>query len=59
MGQRNKQVAAKTFKLRLPQESKLRDSLTMRPLENMHQLMRMIEEYKRLDNNKLQGKGKS
>ena len=52
-------MAAKTFKLRLPQESKLRDSLTMRPLENMHQLMRMIEEYKRLDNNKLQGKGKS
>ena len=55
---RNKQVAANTFKLRLPQESKLKDSLTMRPFENMHQLMRMIEEYKRLDNDRLQGKGK-
>ena len=33
---RNKQVAANTFKLRLPQESKLKDSLTMRPFENMH-----------------------
>ena len=32
----NKQVTVSTFKLRLPLESKLRDSLTMRPLENMH-----------------------
>ena len=58
IGGRNKQVATNNFRLGLPQESELRDSLTMRPLENMHQLMRRIEEYKRLDDDRLQGKGK-
>ena len=32
----NKQVAASTFKLGFSYESELRDSLTMKPLENMH-----------------------
>ena len=36
IGGRNKQVATNNFRLGLPQESELRDSLTMRPLENMH-----------------------
>ncbi|XP_075633366.1 uncharacterized protein LOC142605814 [Castanea sativa] len=40
----NEQVVASTFRLGLPQESELRDSLTMRPPENMHQLIRRIEE---------------
>lgn len=55
----NEQVAVSTFRLELPQESKLRDSLTMWPPENMHQLMRRIEEHKRLEDDRLQGKGKA
>ena len=31
----------------------------MRPLKSMHQLMRRIEEFKRLDDDRLQGKGKT
>lgn len=47
IGGGNEKVAASTFRLGLPQYSELRDSLTMRPPESMHQLMRRIEEYKR------------
>ena len=36
----NEQAAASTFWLRLPQKSKLKDSLAMCPLEKMHQHMR-------------------
>ena len=32
----NERVAASTFRLGLPQELELRDSLTMHPLEDMH-----------------------
>lgn len=46
-------MAASTFRLRLPQESELKDSLTMKPLENMHQLIRQIEEHKRLEYDRL------
>ena len=42
IGGGNEQVAASTFRLGLPQESELREPLTMRPLENMDQLMRRI-----------------
>ena len=52
-------MAASIFRLRLPQESELRDSLTMRPPKNMHQLMRRIEEHERLEDDRLQGKGKA
>ena len=45
----NEKVAASTFRLGLPQDSELRDSLTMSPPENMHQLMRRIKEYKGLE----------
>ena len=45
----NEKIAASTFRMRLPEDSELRDSLTRRPLENMRQLMRHIEEYKRLE----------
>ena len=55
----NGQVAANTFKLGLLKESKLRDSLTIRPFENMHQLMRRIKEHKRLEDDRLQSKGKA
>lgn len=49
----NKLIAASMFKLGLPLESELRGSLTKQPPENMHQLMRLIEEYKRLKDDKL------
>lgn len=52
-------MATNTFKLRLPQELELRDYLTMHPPESMHQLMRRIEEHKRLEDDKLHGKGKA
>ena len=43
----------------LLENSELRDMLTMRPPEDMRQLMRRIEEYKRLENDWLQSKGKA
>ena len=55
----NEKVAGSTFRLGLPQDSELRDSLTMRPPERMHQLMRRIEEYKRLEDDRQQSKGKA
>ena len=36
----------------------LKDS-TMKPFENIHQQMRWIEEHKRLEDDKLQSKGKA
>ena len=41
----------------LPEDSKLQESLTKRPPEDMKQLMRHIEEYKRLEDDRLQHKG--
>ena len=43
----------------LPENSELRESLTKRPSEDMRQLMRHIEEYKRLEDDRLQSKGKA
>ncbi|XP_050266130.1 uncharacterized protein LOC126709798 [Quercus robur] len=43
----------------LPEDSKLRESLTKRPPEDMRQLMRRIEECKRLEDDRLQNKGKT
>ena len=40
----------------LPEDSELRESLTKRPPEDMRQLMRHIEEYKRLEDDRLQNK---
>ncbi|XP_075658657.1 uncharacterized protein LOC142628438 [Castanea sativa] len=42
----------------LLEESGLRESLTLKPSEDMRQLMRRIEEYKRLEDDRLQSKGK-
>ncbi|KAK9991858.1 hypothetical protein SO802_026843 [Lithocarpus litseifolius] len=53
IGSGNEQVAASTFRIGLPEDSKLRDSLKMRLPEGMHQLMRRIEEYKRLEDDRL------
>ena len=43
----------------LLKDSKLRESLTRRPPEDMRQLMRRIEEYKCLEDDRLQSKGKA
>ena len=54
-----KKIAASTFRMGLPENSELRESLTKRPLEDMRQLMRRIEEYKWLEDDRLQSKGKA
>lgn len=59
IGGGNEQVATSTFKLGLLKDSKLKDSLTMLPPKGMHQLMRRIEEFKRLEDDCLSGKGKA
>ena len=59
IGGGNKKVTASTFRMGLPKDSKLRESLTKRPPEDMRQLMRCIEEYKRLEDDRLQSKGKA
>ena len=46
IGGGNEKIAANTFRMGLPEDSKLRESLTKRPPEDMRQLMRRIEEYK-------------
>ena len=52
-------MATSTFRLGLSKDSELRDSLTKRPPENIRQLMRRIEEYKRLEDDWQQIKGKA
>ena len=42
----------------LLENSELRESLTKKPPEDMRQLMRRIEEYKWLENDRLQNKRK-
>ena len=55
----HKKIAASTFWLGLPEDSELQDSLTRRPPEDIRQLMRCIEEYKWLEDDRLQSKGKA
>ena len=43
----------------LPEDSILRESLTRRPPEDMRQLMKRIEEYKCLEDDRLQSRGKA
>ena len=45
--------------MELPKDSELQESLTKRPLEDMRQIIRCIEEYKRLEDDQLQSKGKA
>ena len=54
----NEKIVASTFRMGLLENSKLRESLTKRPPEDMRQLMRRIEEYKQLEDDWLQSKGK-
>ena len=43
----------------LPEDSELQESLTRKPPKDIRQLMRRIEEYKRLEDDRLQSKGKA
>ncbi|XP_023878071.1 uncharacterized protein LOC111990521 [Quercus suber] len=58
IGGGNEKIAASTFRMGLPEDSELRKSLTKKPPEDMRQLMRCIEEYKRLEDDWLQSRGK-
>ena len=59
IGWGNEKIATSTIRMGLPEDSELRESLTKRPPEDMRQLMRRIEEYKCLENDRLQSKGKA
>nr|XP_023874860.1 uncharacterized protein LOC111987379 [Quercus suber] len=58
IGRGNEKIAVSTFRMGLPEDSELRESLTKKPLEDMRQLMRCIEEYKWMKGDRLQSKGK-
>ena len=53
------EVAFKTFKVGLPAEHGLRKSLTGKPITNLRQLMDRVDKYKRIEDDQLQGKGKT
>ena len=59
IGGGNEKITTDTFRMGLPEDSELQESLMKRPPEDMRQLMRRIEEYKRLENDRLQSKGKA
>ena len=59
IGGGNEKITTSTFRMGLPEDSKLRESLTRKPSEDMRQLMRRIEEYKHLEDNRLQSKVKA
>jgi len=51
-------VAVRTFKVGLPTKHDLRKSLTKKPVRSVHRLMDRIDEYKRVEEDQQQGKGK-
>ena len=51
-------VAIRNFKLSLPAKHNLRKSLTKRPVRSVRRLMDRIDEYKRVEEDQQQGKGK-
>ena len=51
-------VPVRTFKVGLPMNLDLRKSLIMKLMQDIHQLMDRIEEYKRMEDNQVRGKGK-
>nr|XP_023884239.1 uncharacterized protein LOC111996479 [Quercus suber] len=52
-------MAVKTFKVRLPMNSDLRKSLTIKLAHNKDQLMDCINKHRRVGDNQVQGKGKA
>ena len=59
IGGGNEKIVVSIFRMGLLKDSELRESLTKRHFEDMRQLMRCIEEYKRLEDDRLQSKGKA
>ena len=59
IGGGNENVVASIFRLGQLEDLELQESLTKRPPENMRQLMRRIKEYKRLEDDQEQSKGKA
>ncbi|XP_030936143.1 uncharacterized protein LOC115961278 [Quercus lobata] len=59
IGGGNKKIALSTFRMGLPKNSELRESLTRKLPKDMRQLMRHIEEYKCLVDDRQQSKGKA
>ena len=59
IGSGNEKIAASTFRMGQPKNSEFWESLTKRPPEDIRQLMRRIEEYKWLEDDWLQSKGKA
>ena len=55
----NEKIATSTFRMGLPEVSELRESLMKRPRKDMRKLIRRIEEYKHLGEDRLQSKGKA
>ena len=53
IGGGNEKIVVSTFRMGFLEDSKLRESLTRKPPEDMRQLMRRIEEYKRLEDDRL------
>ena len=51
-------VAIRTFKVNLPTEHDLRKSLTRKPIRSVHRLMNRINQYKWVEEDQQQGKGK-
>lgn len=43
----NRETIASTFKVRIPIDSNLRNSLVLKPVTDMNKLMEQVEEYKR------------
>ena len=52
-------VAIRTFKVGLPTKHDLRKSLTRKPVRSAHQLMDRIDEYKWVEGDQQQEKGKA
>ena len=52
-------IAIRTFNVGLPAEHDLRKCLTRKPVRSVHQLMDRIDEYKRVEEDQQQGKGKA
>ncbi|XP_075665732.1 uncharacterized protein LOC142635471 [Castanea sativa] len=52
-------VAIRTFKVGLPMEHDLRKSLTKKPVRSVRRLMDHTDEYKRVEEDQQQGKGKT
>ena len=59
IGRGNKKIASSTFRMGLPENFELWESLTRKPPKDMRQLMRCIKEYKHLEDDWMQSKGKA